>query len=221
MVRPSHTDPPAPRAQVIAAATRLFAARGFDGTPLQAIADELGVTKAAVLHHFPAKELLRAAVLDSIVAHWQALFPQLLLKATAAENRFEAVYGELQRFFQSDPDRARLVVREALDRPAELRRLLRGPLRPWLSAVAGYITDGKERGRHYADLDPELYVVHILMMVIAASGMADVCTTAVDSSDARGRYHRELARIARSSLFPPDRPGHRARLEKPKTRTRR
>ena len=52
------------RDQVIEAASRLFAARGFDATPLQDIADEVGVTKQAVLHHFPTKVALLEAVLD-------------------------------------------------------------------------------------------------------------------------------------------------------------
>ena len=48
----------------IAAATRLFAAHGFNGTALQDIADAVGVTKPAILHHFPSKEHVRQAVLD-------------------------------------------------------------------------------------------------------------------------------------------------------------
>src|SRR5215470_15130683 len=96
------------RERALAAATRLFAARGFDATSLQAIADEIGVTKQAILHHFPSKERLRDAVLGAMVAHWQETLPRLLVGATASEERFEMVFGELRRFFAEDPDRARL-----------------------------------------------------------------------------------------------------------------
>jgi AcrR family transcriptional regulator len=190
--------------QVIEAATRLFAAHGFDGTPIQAIADALGLTKAAVLHHFPSKEALREAVLESILSHWQKLFPQILLTATAADDRDEAVFGELVRFFKADPDRARLVMREAMDRPAELKRLLRGPVRPWLQAVAGFIQSSQGK-RHHEDLDAEAYVIHILMLVVTATAAADVMTAAITDvgPDARSRYDKELARIARASLFRP------------------
>jgi AcrR family transcriptional regulator len=188
--------------QVIEAATRLFAAHGFDGTPIQAIADELGLTKAAVLHHFPSKEALREAVLESILAHWQTMFPRILLTATAADDRYEAVFGELLRFFKADPDRARLIMREAMDRPAEMKKLLRGPVRPWLSAVAGFIQSAQGK-RHHEDLDAEAYVIHILMLVVTAVGAADVMSAAIDSPDARSRYDKELARIARASLFRP------------------
>src|SRR4051812_42040683 len=141
MVTPRAAEPDV-RAAVVRAATRLFAAHGFDGTALQDVADAVGVSKPAVLHHFASKERIREGVLEAILEHWQKTLPRLLLAATASEDRFEAVFGELHRFFAADPDRARVVLRETLDRPAEARRLLVGPVRPWLDAVAGYIRSG-------------------------------------------------------------------------------
>jgi TetR/AcrR family transcriptional regulator len=201
------------RAAVVAEATRLFAARGFDGTALQDIADAVGVSKPAVLHHFPSKEHIRQAVLGGILAHWNDTLPRLLLAATASDDRFDAVFGELHRFFAADPDRARLVMREVLDRPAELRKVLRGTVRPWLSAIAGYIRTGQESGRHFADVDAEAYVVHMLQTVIAAAASAGV-TSAVLEDDARPRYDRELARIARASLFVSDSERPRPKAER-------
>jgi AcrR family transcriptional regulator len=197
------------RTATLTAATRLFAARGFDGTALQDIADAVGVTKPAILHHYPSKELIRQAVLDSIVQHWNEILPRLLLAATTRTDRFEAVFGELHRFFASDTDRARLVIREALDRPAEMRKLLRGTVRPWLSAIAEYVRAGSEQGTHHADIDPEAYVLHVMQLVIAAEACAAATRAALaPSAGARGsdaesaeRYSRELARIAKSSLF--------------------
>jgi TetR/AcrR family transcriptional regulator len=189
------------RAATIAAATRLFAANGFGATALQDIADAVGVTKPAVLHHFPSKEHIRQAVLDAILAHWNEAMPRLLLAATASEDRFDAVFGELHRFFAAAPDRARLIIRETLDRPAEMRKLLRGPVRQWHAAIGQYVRAGRDTGRHYEDVDPEAYVIHILLLVISATASAAV-TTAVLDEDAHLRFDRELARIARASLFP-------------------
>lgn len=190
---------------------------------MQAVADEVGVTKQAVLHHFPSKEHLRKAVLDAILAHWTETLPRLLLAASASVDRFDAVFGELHRFFASAPDRALVVLREALDRPAEMKKLLRGPVRPWLTAVAGYIETGKDSGTHFADVDAEAYVVHILQMVISAVASASVMQSILEG-ESRGRpsvrpvapgaakrpaatgaarYDQELVRIARASLFAP------------------
>ena len=203
MVAPRAAEPDV-RAAVIKAATRLFAAHGFDGTALQDVADAVGVTKPAVLHHFPSKEHIRAAVLDGILEHWQGTLPRLLLAATAGEERFGAVFGELFRFFSSDGDRARVVLREVLDRPAEAKKLLAGPVRPWIQAIAGYIRAGQAAGQHHADADPDAYVVHMLELVLAATAASAVTTATLGPSEhesARARYDRELARIARASLF--------------------
>src|SRR5437773_2279987 len=124
------------RPRILAAATRLFAAHGFDATAVQAVADEVGLTKAAVLHHFESKDDLRAAVIAAMVERWRGTLPSLLLRATAGEDPFDLVFGELHRFYAEDVDRARLVVREALDRPAAAREILRESIRPWLVTIA-------------------------------------------------------------------------------------
>jgi AcrR family transcriptional regulator len=43
------------RQQILATAQRLFTELGYDATSLQMIADEMGLTKAAVYYHFRAK----------------------------------------------------------------------------------------------------------------------------------------------------------------------
>src|SRR6185312_265998 len=106
--------------------------------------------------------------------------PQLVLAATASEDRFERVLGELWRFFSSDRDRARLVIRDALDRPADLKRTLRGAVKPWLGAVAEYIRTGQARGEHFEDIDAEAYVLHILQLVLVAAASEPVTSAVLD-----------------------------------------
>jgi AcrR family transcriptional regulator len=55
------------RQQILDTAQRLFAERGYDATSLQMIADEMGITKAAVYYYFPAKaDILSEALLPGI-----------------------------------------------------------------------------------------------------------------------------------------------------------
>jgi AcrR family transcriptional regulator len=185
------------RDEVLAAATRLFAAHGVGATALQDVADEVGVTKNAVLHHFRSKEELRKGVLDAILAHWREQLPRLLLAATASDERFDSVLDAVYQFFASSPERARVIVREALDRPAEARAMLRATL-PILEGVAGYIRKGREAAR----IDPEAYVLHVMQMVIGAAAVGDVTAPALGSgTPGWARYHHELARIAKVALF--------------------
>lgn len=59
---PIHT-----RQRLIDAAIALFIRHSFAGTSLQMIADELGITKAAIYHHFRTREQLLTAVLEPII----------------------------------------------------------------------------------------------------------------------------------------------------------
>jgi AcrR family transcriptional regulator len=52
------------RKQILETAQRLFAERGYDATSLQLIADEMGLTKAAVYYHFRAKSDILRAILQ-------------------------------------------------------------------------------------------------------------------------------------------------------------
>ena len=49
-------------AQICRAAMRLIARRGFDATSLQAIADEVGITKQTLLYYYSSKDKLRRAI---------------------------------------------------------------------------------------------------------------------------------------------------------------
>jgi len=53
------------RRRILDAALRLFGQRGYGGTALQAVADELGLTKASVYYHFPAKSDLLSALAET------------------------------------------------------------------------------------------------------------------------------------------------------------
>src|SRR5437899_2592473 len=103
------------RDQVLEVATRHLASKGFEGTSLQDICDEVGIRKPSLLHHFPSKEILRRSVLENIIAHWNVVLPRLILATTSGRGQYEAVTREMVRFFREDPDRARLILRQALD----------------------------------------------------------------------------------------------------------
>ncbi|CAN7194117.1 TetR/AcrR family transcriptional regulator [Mycolicibacterium frederiksbergense] len=66
------------RARLIDAAIALFGRHSFAGTSLQMIADELGLTKAAIYYHFRSREQLLTGVVEPI-------FRQLETVVDAAE----------------------------------------------------------------------------------------------------------------------------------------
>lgn len=193
------------RDRIVREATRLFSERGFDGTTLQDIAEAVGVTKPAVLHHFPSKEHVQQAVLGEILQHWEGTLPRLLLAATEGETRFDSVFGAVYRFFAEDPFRTRVVLRHALDRPKEARALLRDKVRLWVGAIGSYIRSGRDKGLHPKEVDEDAYVVLVLQLIIVAAASYDTMKEALPegrSHRSREAYDRELFRIARVALFP-------------------
>jgi AcrR family transcriptional regulator len=64
---PQHGDRGATtRTQLIEVATRLFAARGYEATSIEAVLDEAGVSRGALYHHFASKEALFEAVFSAV-----------------------------------------------------------------------------------------------------------------------------------------------------------
>jgi AcrR family transcriptional regulator len=187
------------RNRLLQEATRLFAARGYEGTPLQAIADAVGIRKQSLLYYFPSKEDLRRAVLQQVLAHWNDVLPNLLLAASSSHGQFDGVLGEMVAFFNANSDRARLLLREILDRPRETRELMERLVQPWVRATCDYIRKGQEGGRLRGEVDPEAYVNQVINLLIASIATFE----ALGATD-RERNLAELVRVAKSSLFRPE-----------------
>jgi AcrR family transcriptional regulator len=186
------------RDQILITATRRFAKQGFEGTSLQDIADDVGVRKQSVLYHFPSKDALRAGVHQKMLDHWNEKLPALLAAATSGEDQFDAVVSELVAFFTADEDRARLVVREVLDRPGEVAALMKHGVRPWVDIVANNIRKGQAHGDIHADVDPEAYVLQVINLVVAGVATRDSLHAIVADDQ---RYIKELVRVAKTALF--------------------
>lgn len=195
------------RAKILEEATRLFAAQGVDGTAIQQIADAVGVAKPSLLYHFPSKDALHRSVLEHLLSRWSEIVPHLL-RAVAREDRFDAIIDATIEFFSADPDRARLLLREALDRPVEMREILMANAAPWLTLIAESIEKAKAAGRMRADVDAEAYVVQVIHLVIGTftTGITLQPLLGGNGGKRRGaavdaRLIRELKRIARCAVI--------------------
>ncbi len=182
-----------------------MASRGETGTSLQDVADAVGMKKPSILYYFPSKDALRKAVIDGLLERWSELLPRLLLSGHAEPRaRFDAVFTELVGFFGRDPDRARLLVRELLDRPVELERYLEQKVEPWLKVVVLALDSGKARGLVRPDLDARAYTLSITTLLLSGLATASAFTTLFggDAEAAQQRLVTELSRVAHAALFP-------------------
>ena len=195
------------RTKILEEATRLFAAQGVDGTSIQEIADAVGVAKQSLLYHFPSKEALHRSVLEHLLSRWNEIVPRLL-RAVSREDRFDAVLDATIEFFAADPDRARLLLRETLDRPAEMRGLLTTHVSPWLGVIAQSIAKAQETGAMRRNVDPEAYVLQTIHLVVGTFTTGVTLQSLLGNGTKRRgspavdpRLTRELKRMARIALI--------------------
>jgi AcrR family transcriptional regulator len=199
----SSPAPSAPdaRTRILEQATRLFAAQGYAGTSIQEVAAAAGVTRPTLVYHFGSKDQLRASVLEQMLDHWREELPRVLAAATSGGDRFQGSLDAVVAFFRADPDRARLLVREMLDRPDEMSELFTQHLQPWTALLTDYIRIGQEAGGSRREVDPEAYVLQILNAAIGTIAMGGAARHILPNAPGLDRQLSELGRIARLSLF--------------------
>ena len=194
------------REKILHEATHLFAVYGYEGTSLRMIADAVGMQKGSLVYHFASKENIREAVLDSLLLRWKDVLPALMLTAATGENRFERTITECIQFFAQDHNRARLLLREAMDNPDEMRARLADQLAPWLGVIVERIQQGQQEHLIPNDVDPIAFVWLVVMMALGSFAMADFAsnlfgTRQHTADEVTQRLTDELVRMARTALF--------------------
>lgn len=97
------------RAQLHETALRLFARDGVDGTSLQAIADEMGVSKAAVYYHYKTKDELILGVLTPLTAGVSAISERVAARR-GRQARLDALVTGLVDLAVDNHDRFAVII---------------------------------------------------------------------------------------------------------------
>lgn len=152
------------RETLINRATEVFVARGYDGTSMDTVARELGITKSAIYHHVKSKEeLLRLAINRGIDALDSAVEAESQRPAaTALERLRQAVHASvviLIEYHHSVTLLLRVRGNSAVERQAlEQRRMIDDKIR---TLVAEAIAEGGLR----SDFPPGLVTRLLFGMV--------------------------------------------------------
>ena len=146
-----------------------FARYGYQGTSIDRIAREAGVTKGAIYYHYKDKDdLLSAAVADRIAAFedrvrsaCQGIGPLESLRRVVAVSIEHALSRDRPRFA------IKLMV-EAIDTHDPLLEEMRGMMRRYRAFVRNIIRAGQDNGELRGDADADAIAAALTSAVIGA-----------------------------------------------------
>jgi AcrR family transcriptional regulator len=98
------------RIKILAAATRIFARKGYDGASMSAIAAAAGVTKPVLYDHFASKDALFETLLCSIRDNLLAKGHAIGRSVAGEETRFRAAVDAFFSFVEDQPDAAKILL---------------------------------------------------------------------------------------------------------------
>jgi len=163
--------PEANRARIVEAAIDEFAARGFKGASMDAIAARTHTTRALINYYFGSKEKLYIAVLEQVYAEIREAEAQLDLDHLPPRDAVCRIVEATYNYYLTHEGFVRLVVAENQARGRHLRKskAMRTLNRPIIERLARVIARGQAEGLFRQDADP--VEVH---KSIAALGMFNV-----------------------------------------------
>jgi AcrR family transcriptional regulator len=107
-------DPGATRAALLGAGAALFAERGFDGVPIEDLAERAGGYKALISYHFGGKRGLYSAVLASAFAEMAARLRTVMAEPGDARRSLHRILETFASLREERPDFPVLFIREVL-----------------------------------------------------------------------------------------------------------
>jgi AcrR family transcriptional regulator len=163
--------PEANRARIVKAAIDEFAARGFKGASMDAIAARTHTTRALINYYFGSKEKLYIAVLEQVYGEIRDAEAGLDLDHLAPLDAIRRIVEFTYGYYVAHEGFVRLVVAENQAQGRHLRKskAMRTLNRPIIDRLARVIERGQAQGLFRAGVDP--VEVH---KAIAALGMFNV-----------------------------------------------
>lgn len=118
---------------ILAEAERQFARFGFEGVSLDSIAAALDLSRQNLLYHWPSKEELYRAVLDSVMGEWMASM-SAIAEADEPEAAIQTYVAVKLRFSRERPSGNAVFTREIMAGAPRYQDVLKAQVMPLLHA---------------------------------------------------------------------------------------
>ncbi|HXF89034.1 MAG TPA: TetR/AcrR family transcriptional regulator [Xanthobacteraceae bacterium] len=159
--------------EIIEAAARVFAERGFHGATTQDIADVLGIRQASLYYYFSSKE----DALELVCARGaEGFLEAAAVIAAGSQSPTEKLRGLIHAHLApllDRPDFVRVFLNERRHLPTASRRRIAQTMRAYEKVIEEVIKAGMQSGEFRADLDPRLVAYGMLGMVKSVVGWFD------------------------------------------------
>ncbi len=132
---------------ILGVALKQFADHGYSAVSLNDIAEEVGIKKPSILHHFSSKEALYRAVILEEFADWVLLMSDAIAKNVNGWDQVEQLLRAAFTFFEQHPYFVRIARREALDPESLFSTELGTALKPMIDQGAAYLEAEMDAGR--------------------------------------------------------------------------
>lgn len=142
------------RRQILEAAVKVFAQKGFHASRVGDIAEEAGIAYGLVYHYFESKEDLLETIFRTTWTEMLARVHEVEEAKVPAAEAVRQVTALILRTWRRDPDLVRVLVRE-VTRNQHVQREVE-EITSAMEALERIVRKGQESGEFRTDLDPRL-----------------------------------------------------------------
>jgi TetR/AcrR family transcriptional regulator, fatty acid metabolism regulator protein len=143
------------RRQILEAAVRAFAKKGYHACRVGEIAEEAGVAYGLVYHYFGSKEEVLQTIFRDTWTQMLARIDELEAEGDPASEQVRKVTALLLRTWRRDPDLVRVLVREVTRSPEQLQQQIK-EIGHAYEALERIVRRGQKSGEFRAEIDPKL-----------------------------------------------------------------
>jgi TetR/AcrR family fatty acid metabolism transcriptional regulator len=143
------------RRQILEAAVRAFAKKGYHACRVGEIAEEAGVAYGLVYHYFGSKEELLQTIFRDTWTQMLTRIDELEAEGDPASEQVRKVTALLLRTWRRDPDLVRVLVREVTRSPEQLQQQIQ-EIGHAYEALERIVRRGQKSGEFRAEIDPKL-----------------------------------------------------------------
>ncbi|WP_240979681.1 TetR/AcrR family transcriptional regulator [Streptomyces sp. HNM0574] len=142
----------------MAAATRLFADRGYDRTSVQEIVEAAGVTKGALYHYFGSKDDLLHEIYARLLRRQQERLDAVAAAGGSVERRVREAAGDVVVTTIENLDDAMIFFRSMHQLSPEKQRQVRAERRRYHESFRALIEEGQKSGVFHDGTPADLVV---------------------------------------------------------------